>query len=170
VIDPQALFARIGFLFDTDDGSLPEIRLAGLTAHQTPLVHARLRALASRTHEGASFWDRRADRATPLDSVPNAAALVVSGDAEAFHLLLHDPHVGDVALPALGVFVFPDEVVLDYRMGPEWGPTEVAALLALLCELRRLAPGSRVELDALDDVRDDFAALVAQSWDQRSAG
>lgn len=171
VLDAHALYTQLGFLFDTDDGSLPEVRLTGLTVDQTPLVYARLRALSSRINHGAYFWDRRADRETPVDSVPNAAALVISGDAEVFHLVLQDPRVGAVALPELGVFVFPDEISLDYRMGPAWGPTEVAALCELLCELQRLAPGSRVELEehALADVRDQFAATVARYCDQRDA-
>jgi hypothetical protein len=170
-MDPHALFAQIGFLFDTDDGSLPELRLTGLSAAQTPLVYARLRALADRIDEGACFWDRRAGRETPVDDVPNAASLVVAGDADAFHLLLRHPRLGAVALPDLGVSVFDDEVALDYRMGRAWGPTEVGALLGLLCELRRLAPGSRVELEehARADARDRFAAAVARYCARRDA-
>ena len=167
--DVDELYRQIGFLFDSDDGSLPEVRLTGLTVDQMPLVYARLRAIASRINDGAYFWDRRGDREASVDSVPNAAALVVSGDAEAFHLVLQDPRVGAVALPPLGVFVSPEEIALDYRMGPEWGPAEVSALVDLLCDLKRLAPGSRVELEenALAEIRARFAAAVAQHCERR---
>jgi hypothetical protein len=171
VSDVDRLYRQIGFLFDTDDGSLPELRLTGLTAGQTPLVYARLRKLATRINESAYFWNREAGRETPVDSVPNAAALVISGEADAFHFVLQDPRVGDVALPELGVFVLPGEVALDYRMGSEWGATKVAALVGLLCELQRLAPGSQLELEdyALAETRAQFAATVAQYCESRDA-
>lgn len=161
--DPNAIFAHIGFLFDTDDGSLPELRITGLTGDAAARLYARLRSLASRINDGATVWDLRVDRDTPVDTVPNAAALVVSGEAQAFHVVLQDPRLDGVALPPLGVFVFPDEITLDYRMGASWGPREISALLDLLCELRRLAPGSRVELEehAPADARDRFADALS---------
>ena len=169
--DVEGLYRRVGFLFDTDDGSLPEIRLTGLDIEQTPSVYTRLRALASRINERAYFWDRRTVREMPLDSVPNAAALVVAGDAEAFHFVLQDPRVGTVPLPPLGVFVSPTEISLDYRMGPDWGAAEVGALIELLCELQDHAPGSRMELEkhVLPEVQAQFAAAVAQYCGLRDA-
>ncbi|MDF1503631.1 hypothetical protein [Roseisolibacter sp. H3M3-2] len=156
--------SQVGFLFDPDDGSLPEIRLTGLTAEQTPRVYARLRALAARLNDGASLVDRRAEHEVPVDAVPNAASLVVAGHVDGFHVVLRAPRVGAVVLPDLGVFVAADEIALDYRMGAQWGATEIAALLALLCELHRIAPGSRVELEehAEAGARERFAAAVAR--------
>lgn len=169
--DPLTLFAQIGFLFDTDDGSLPELRLTGLAGDESARIFARLRAIASRINQGATFRDLRADADTSVDSVPNAAALVVAGDAEAFHLVLQDPSVDGTALPPLGVFVFADEIALDYRMGAAWGAREVIALVALLCELQRLAPRSRVELEehAPADARDRFAMAITDYCGQRDA-
>ena len=77
------MYREIGFLFDTDDGSLPELRITRLLADQTPVVYGRLRELASRINEGAYFWDRKAERDAPVDSVPNAATLMISGEAAA---------------------------------------------------------------------------------------
>ena len=48
-------------------------------------------------------------------------------------------------MPDLGVFVCTDEVTLDYRMGVEWGPPQLAALFELLRQLMAVA-GGRVEL------------------------
>src|SRR5687768_1955040 len=110
--DAEALYSQIGFLFDTDDGSLPEIHLTDLAANQTPLLYARLRGISTRINESATFWDRRANKETAIDSVPDAAERVVSGDADAFHMVLQEPRVGEVTLPPLGVFVFPDEIAL----------------------------------------------------------
>ena len=160
----ERLYERIGFLFGSDDGSLPEFRLSGLTSGQMPAVYARLRQLGTEINEGAYFWDRREAREALLDSVPNAATLVVSGEADGFHFVLKDAWHQGTALPELGVFVDVCEIALDYRMGPEWGAREVAAFVAMLCELQRLAPESRVELEdaALPDVRARFAQAVAE--------
>ena len=61
----------------------------------------------------------------------------VTGEADACHVVLRDTRVGAAVLPELGVFVLPDEVALDYRMGPEWRAEEVAALFTLLRTLLR---------------------------------
>ena len=171
MVDPQTLFATIGGLFDVDDGSLPEIRLSGMSPDDTPRLYTRLRALAAEIREGARFRDRRVARDAGVDSVPNAAALVAAGDAEPFHFILVSPQVGGVTLPDLGVFVFRDEIALDYQMGPAWGPSEVTAFLGLLDALARSAPGSRLELDetATTDERERFAASVALYRRQRGA-
>ena len=61
-----------------------------------------------------SFWSITDDAERLVDSVPNAAALVVSGDAESFHVVLRGIRSGGVTIPDLGVFVFPDQLALDY--------------------------------------------------------
>ena len=70
------------------------------------------------THQGPKFWSVTHSKDCPLESVPNAAALVVLGEAEPIHFVLRDIDVGGVRLPDLGVFVFADQIALDYRMGP----------------------------------------------------
>jgi hypothetical protein len=45
-----------------------------------------------------------------------------------------------VVIPDLGVFVFPDEIALDYSMGEEWNPANVAAFFELLIQLQGIDP------------------------------
>ncbi len=165
--DAEALYARVRFLFETDDGSLPEVRLVGLRPSQTAAAYADLRARSGGVNMGAAYWDTRAQREAPVDAVSNAASLVVSGEAEPFHVVLQELRIGTVCLPDLGLFVFSDEIALDYRMGPDWGPYQVAGFFELLCELLRRAPGARVSLEehVSPDVRDQFAAAFAQYQD-----
>jgi hypothetical protein len=104
------------------------------------------------------FWSKTDDAERPLDSVPNAAAMVVSGEAEAFHVVFGGIQSGSVAIPDIGVFVFPDQLCLDYRMGTAWGPHELEALFALLAELTALDPQASLSLEegVLAEVADRF--------------
>ncbi len=79
-----------------------------------------------------------------VDSVPNAAALVAAGEADAFHHCIEGLVAGGVELPVLGVFVWPNLVELDYRMGKAWTPLRVAGLFELLRDCCALDPGATV--------------------------
>ncbi len=65
-----------------------------------------------------------------------------------------------VRLPDLGVFVFDDQIAIDYRMGEEWRSTELRGLFELLLEISQLDPGSSVTFDpkTLPEVRERFKA------------
>jgi len=141
-------------LFDTDDGSLPEIRVDYSDSSATVAGYALLRGRAARVvSERASLWSNTQSTNLPVDSVPNAAALVVSGEAASFHVVLGGIQSQGVTIPDLGVFVFSDQLALDYRMGPDWGARELGALFALLAELAALDPQASVshwDTDAAD--------------------
>ena len=95
----------------------------------------------------SQFWLKAEEEARPVSSVPNAAALVVSGEAEAFHVVLEDIRCGDVTLPDLGVFVFQDQLCIDFRMGEHWGPAELAGFFGLLADLADLDPKAAFSLE-----------------------
>jgi hypothetical protein len=137
---------KLRFLFDTDDGSLPDIRSAGLSPDGVASVFDLIRSRAA-LNPDAAFWHRTLDREEPLDARRNPAGMVVSGEAEPFHVLASGITAGAAVLPDLGVFVFPDEVVLGYRMGPEWGEPELGVLCELLRGLTAVAPEARIKLD-----------------------
>ncbi|WP_442481561.1 hypothetical protein [Aeoliella sp. SH292] len=134
--------------FDTDDGSLPDVYVE----YQKPeaLVSAYLllrdRATAVVT-ERPDYWSTSLQQRLPLDTVPNASMLVLSGEAEPFHVVFGGITAKGVVIPDLGVFVFQECIALDYRMGSEWGPPELDAFFELLVELSALDPACRVALD-----------------------
>lgn len=145
----DSLWAEVGESFDTDDGSLPGIYVAGLSPTGVASVYAMLRR-RSRLQGGPpqagppEFWSRVEEASFPVDSVPNAATLVAAGQAEAFHILITGVVAGGVELPDLGVFVWTDSIELDYRMGREWGPSQVAGFFELLMDCCALDPGATV--------------------------
>jgi hypothetical protein len=152
---------KLRFLFDTDDGSLPDIRITGLSPDGVTSVFDLIRSRAT-LNSDAAFWHRALDREELLGAHRDPAGMVVSGEAEPFHVLASGISAGETILPDLGVFVFSDEVVLDYRMGPEWGEAEFGALFALLRSLTAAAPEARVDLD--EHVVPEVKRLFLDEW------
>jgi len=161
------LWNQLHDLFDADDGSLPEVRVDYRDSAATVSGYALLRGRAARVvSDNAYFWSKTHE-CRPLDSVSNAAALVVSGEAEAFHVVLGGILSRSVAIPDLGVFVFPDQLALDYRMGPAWGPKELEALFGLLGELASLDPDASLSLE--EGVLPDVVVRFQNAWRRWSA-
>jgi hypothetical protein len=138
------LWTEVGECFDTDDGSLPGIEIAKLSPAGVSAIYAMLRSRSRPCGDPPEFWSRTKEASVPVDSVPDAAGLVASGEAEAFHHCVEGVVAGGVELPVLGIFVWPDIVELDYRMGREWGPTQVAGFFELLRDCCVLDPGAVV--------------------------
>jgi hypothetical protein len=85
----QSLWSELHELFEVDDGSLPEICVNFADRNAVPGGYTLLRRRAARVASKRSmFWSLRQAEERPVDSVPNAAALVISGEAEGFHLVL----------------------------------------------------------------------------------
>ena len=125
--------------FETDDGSLPEIEVTFSDSSQMLLAfqHLHDRGAQNVTADGGYLWLTESQADVPF-SGPESAALVVSGAAEAFHVVLGGIAGSDQKIPNLGVFVFTDTLAFDYRMGSDWGSQEIQSLLALLCQLCEL--------------------------------
>ncbi|MFC7516354.1 hypothetical protein ACFQUU_15170 [Herbaspirillum sp. GCM10030257] len=125
--------------FEVDDGSLPEIVVDFHSPNQVRDAFAFLFRLGGKdiTAGGAALWNREEEKETEFRT-PDDFELVFSGAADPFHLVLRGLESDGVILPDLGVFVDPHSMVLDYRMGAEWGDSKVASFIAMLRELVRL--------------------------------
>ncbi len=135
---------RLCWLFDTDDGGLYDIRLSGLDEPGLVKAFEFIRSRATIT-PNALFWHTGLQQDQRVAEYPDAARLVAQGVAEPLHVLASGIEFTGVALPALGVYLWPDEVTLDYRMGPEWARPQLCALFELLRQLATVA-GGRVGL------------------------
>jgi hypothetical protein len=157
------LWNEIHDFFDTDDGSLPEIRVDYSDTQATASGFALLRKLAATiSPESPCFCSVPGDEERPLDSVPNAAALVVSGQAHPFHVVFDGIQLRGATIPTIGVFVFPDQLALDYRMGAAWRAAEAEALFALLLQLVALDPRATLSLE--DGILPELAARFQSAW------
>ena len=142
----MSLWPELHGAFDTDDGSLPEIDITNVSLEGIASMWMYLRTAASAYIGDAWFWHNRTEQATPLDSVSNAARLVVTGEAEPFHSVLHGITYFGAVIPDLGVFVFQDAISLDYRMGTDWNAAKLTALFELLYQLQRIDPNAQISL------------------------
>jgi len=158
----QPLWDQLHDLFEKDDGSLPEVRVDYRDRNAVMRGYELLRSRVHAISDQATFWSIAESQSKHIDSVPNPAALVVYGKAESFHVVFGGISFGRVVLPELGVFVFPDRLALDYRMGPKWGPAELEAFFKLLAELSVLDPKSTLSLD--ESILPEIAARFQDSW------
>ncbi len=157
------LWNELHDLFDTDDGSLPVIRVSYTEGEATVTSYDLLRRRAERVvTEKPYFWSRVHNAELALDSVPNAAALVVAGEADPFVVWLGGIQAQDTTIPDLGLFVFDDGLELIYRMGPDWGPCELEALFQVLVELSDLDSNATISLE--EDVLADVEARFQKAW------
>lgn len=146
--------------FSTDDGSLPEIEVAYREAASAVEAFALLYERGARdvTVDGGHLW-MRATRSEKSFSGPADALLMAEGLADPFHVVLGGVRGTDQVIPDLGVFVSTDGLVLDYRMGPEWGRVEIESFLELLRKLRSLGGTVSLAWWGEDGERDFHAAL-----------
>lgn len=158
----RSLWEDVRPCFDTDDGSLPGIEIAGLSSAGVSAVYAMLRSRSRLCGAIPTFWSRTYDKSIEVDSVPDAAALVVSGEAEPFHHCIEGMLVSGVELPVLGVFVWQDGIELDYRMGQDWGPAEIAGFFELLRNCCALDPAAAIAPAELEGPPDP--ELFLQVW------
>jgi len=125
--------------FETDDGSLPEIEVSFSEPVHIVKAFAHLFALGAKNHpaKDPTLWMRASQTEVPFTG-PDDAALVTSGQADSLQILLSGITRAGCRLPDLGVFVGLNELILDYRMGPDWGHPQIEGLMALLRDLRAL--------------------------------
>jgi hypothetical protein len=148
---------------DEDDNWFPEIYINYTKGEATVAGYALLRRRAERVvTEKPYFWSKVHDAEQALDSVSNAAALVVAGEAEPFYVVLGGIQAHNTIIPDLGVFVFVDGLNLDYRMGPHWGPCELEALFQVLVELAALDSNATISLD--ENFHADEEARFQKAW------
>jgi hypothetical protein len=166
--DDSWLWQSLRDLFQVDDGSLPEIRVNFVDSQATANGYELLRTRAnSVVTQKPYFWSKARNAEVPLDSVPNPAALVVSGESEPFHVVLGGIDSNGAVMPDLGVFVFPDQLALDYQMGPQWNPSNVHALFRLLTEL--VALDSRATISLEENVVSEVEGRFRDAWRRWSA-
>lgn len=160
------LWSQLHYLFDTNDGSLPDIELNHLTAKEVENVYVYLRLNSKIVSRGSYFWSITTQEEVPVDSVENAASLVVNDESECFHIVVGGLSFGEVAIPDLGIFVFKDSIFLDYRMGQEWGSAELDALFTLFSKIREIAPLVEIEYPNYyrSEVREQFGAALMKYW------
>ncbi|UHQ56258.1 hypothetical protein [Microbulbifer sp. YPW16] len=146
--------------FVTDDGSLPEVQVSFSVPSLVPVAFKHLydRGARNVTANGGDLWIKTSKIEKPFLGHEDAA-LVASGDAEAFHVVLAGIAGSSTPIPDLGVFVYKDGLDFDYRMGAAWGKSEIQSFLTLLGQLCELGGQVSVPWWGADGEQDFLDAL-----------
>lgn len=156
------LWRRLGHQFAEDDGSLPEVEVAGLSAEGMGRVYRALLAVAAPPGEKVEVWPVVGDEGIPLCEVADPAVAVFRGELHPFQILLTGIAFDSVEIPNLGLFVGED-MTLDFRSGEGWDPAVLGAFVRLLASLRDLEDGASIGFwrVATGEARERFADAVA---------
>lgn len=157
-MEAEQLWEHLHRLFDTDDGSLPEIAIKNLSGDGVIAIFSYLQRNCHDIADNASFWSIEDEQDKPIDCVANAAALVVQHRAEPFHFVCEELAYNGQVLPSIGVFVFDDQINLDYQMGQEWNAAKLKALFGILKDLKRIDVKAKVSIGrhAIPTIRKHF--------------
>jgi hypothetical protein len=137
------LWQMVKDLFETDDGSLPDIFIEGLEANQVIRVIEWLAALAGPLPP-VTVWSRKDETELEMDKLENAAFEVISGNIDPFRVNVGGLAIHGIRLPEMTVFIDKNEIAFDYRMGPSWNEVTVMALFDLLAGIKGIAPNAAI--------------------------
>ena len=168
----DGLWERLHDLFEENDGSLPEISVAFEQRSPVPQAYALIADRGTLYNAATrTFWSETSSSEVLVASVPNPAQLVITGEAQPFHVVFQGIRSSAGALvPDLGLYVFQQDLAFDYRMGPEWGPASLLGLFELLADVADLAPGTRVFIERGDwpEVEARFQACWSHYIEERA--
>ncbi|MBU0944616.1 MAG: hypothetical protein KJ804_17925 [Proteobacteria bacterium] len=136
-------WTKLRELFDTDDESIPDIFIAGLSGDQVCTIYSWVMSQAA-VYDEPTLWHNGQGKDLPIKSVDHPADAVVSGDVSQFHHGLTDFRIGSVELLGLTIGVYPDQISFDYQTGEDWDVPQVAAFLQFLAGVARLAPAAHI--------------------------
>jgi len=156
--------AGVRQLFERDDGSLPDIHVCNLTSEQIVLIYEWLMSQCSIARD-PTLWNIALDQDVPIRETSQPARAFVSGTVASFRHCLANLSIDGVALPELSVCLEDGGLSFDYRMGPEWGDSEVQALLELFTRIMVLAPNAAISRtdEGVDVIASpEFATALAE--------
>lgn len=151
-------------IFGTDDGSLPDIELDNLSGDEVIGGYEFIRNHAARiSSKESSYWSTSKDCDVSVSFEDNPAILVVSGEAESFHLCFDGiKSPSGKLVPELGLYVFADCLSFDYRMGSQWNKQAIEGLFELLlCMSKNF---SNMKLNHKTNINDDDGSIFKSHW------
>jgi hypothetical protein len=162
------LWNELSWLFEDDDGSLPEVRLLTSSADATARIFEELRRRATPLGPTQTVWHNARRQEVAVATLPDAGALAVLGALGPLHIVARGIESGGVRLPDLGVSVDPEGIALDYRMGDNWNPNVLGGFVDLLGDLLALDAEARVDLEdfAADHARQRFRLALGAYLNQ----
>jgi|GEM_PF-4600649 len=119
-------------LFEKEELSQPEIMVTFEDEDDfEKTVAAILKVTRGELPEEVTAWQIE-DAVSHTMPVADAVQSIIAGDIEPIHLPIEQIIYKKVELPAIGLFIAPLELVVDYRTGSAWDAKKAIALIHLL--------------------------------------
>ena len=109
------------------------------------------------------YWSNTQNKEIPIKFADNPAVQVVFGEGQVFHLCFDgiESPTGK-AIPVLGIFVYPNCLNLDYRMGRDWDLEAIQGLFELLYAMNQ--GFQAMELFHRGNYDDEGGAVFQSAW------
>lgn len=147
--------------FREDDGSLPALEFAKLSPPSVVRIYDYFRANGQCVTDAPTVWDESLQEDVPLFSIEKPCQLLHDGRIAPFHCCFGGISINGTTVPDLGIFVFPDSVEIDFRMGRCWNTRNVDAFFRLLALFKTLAPEATMRSAHMEGLHDEKAFLAA---------
>ncbi|GGX17287.1 hypothetical protein [Undibacterium macrobrachii] len=135
-------------ILSENDGSLPDIEFDFGEEKRSSGAYALVQRQAScLVSQGAYYWSKSKEIEVPIKFGENPAELLLSGEAEPFHVVFGGMRSSSGAIiPDLGLFILGStQISLDYRMGKKWNRGAIEGLFELMLNLKCLAPNTEIQ-------------------------
>jgi len=142
-MDQSQIWSLVSGLFDTDDGSLPDISISKLHANEVSKVY-RLVHDHSQLPTDSVMWDNEKQCDVQLSLVEDPDRCIAEYRCEPFAHEAVAFNYSGVTLPHQAIFVFQEQIDLFNRMGNEWKPIHVRAHFEFLLQIKQIAPSSYI--------------------------
>lgn len=134
-------------MFDSDDGSFPEICICGLSADQVSDGYLFIREKAQFTVGTPCFFNCETRREMDLSEAENPARLVCEKKANPFHFMTRNIRYEPGCVHELGIFIFDNAIALDYEKGPIWGEREIETLFQIILKIKGTGTAAFIKLE-----------------------
>lgn len=158
------MWEELRYLFEIDDGSLPDIYIEAVTGDEIVSLYKQVMSRAS-MYGNPEVWSIEESCDILLKQISDPAASVIQGKIELFRHGLVGLESGGVRLPDLTICVEPNVLSFDYRMGECWGPKELEALFEFLWDLVQDLPHAKV-FHAEEGAYEKPSEVFSRVWEQ----
>ena len=139
----QDLWLELKHLFETDDGTLPDIWVENISTEEIYAIYTYVMTVAEVESE-STVWDEQQDKEIKLSSLEDPVQFLLENKEASFKQYLPKIIVESVVILDLSIEVTNEYVAFDYRMGDAWNKKRVEALFYFLSEIKKIAQDSDI--------------------------
>ena len=152
------IWLKVRHLFETDDGSLPDIFIENLTDRQVVQIYNKVME-QSEIEGDPTLWSLEEEKDVPIKSVENPSQKFIEKKVDSFRHVINHLYINDIKIPTLSICVETRGVSF------EWEEKQVSALFDLLSSIKEMAPNAKIfqaNEGGYDQPSDIFATIFRE--------